>query len=110
MSDIPIYDLEHGRIYKLRSRNLVVGVWDEKAQGFIGLREKFGSRYLFTELHWDAHEFYGTAVALEALYLLPVYVAVAEGWLNDAPHKPNWEENLPLFRILDDLDRRFRNA
>jgi len=34
-------------------------VWNGQ-DGFIGIREKFGNRYLFTELHWDAHSVHGT--------------------------------------------------
>ena len=36
-----------GRVYQIVSRNLVYVVGD--GRGFIGIREKFGSRYLFTE-------------------------------------------------------------
>ena len=41
-----------GRVYKLWCRNLSIGVYDGK-EGFIGIRTKFGSRYLDTEYHWD---------------------------------------------------------
>lgn len=57
---LPIMDnLIKGRVYKIRSRNLRVGVWNGK-DGFIGIRSKFGDRYLFTEYHYDASETYGT--------------------------------------------------
>lgn len=38
-----------GNIYRIRSRNLPYGVYDGIG-GFIGIREKFGERYLDTEL------------------------------------------------------------
>lgn len=47
------------RIYKLRSRNLIYGVYDARG-GFIGIRTKFGKRYLFIEYHWDYSQHYGT--------------------------------------------------
>lgn len=40
-------DLVVGGVYKLRSRNLLFGVWD--GSQFIGMREKLGSRFLFGE-------------------------------------------------------------
>lgn len=51
-----IKDLVLGRVYKVYCRNLHLGVFDGK-DGFIGIREKFGRRYLFTEHHWDCEAF-----------------------------------------------------
>jgi hypothetical protein len=48
-----------GRIYETWCRNLGFGVYDGNG-GFIGIRTKFKSRFLFTELHWDADEHHGT--------------------------------------------------
>lgn len=47
-----------GEIYRIRSRNLLVGVfvgqdWNDEFPRFIGIREKFGSRFLFEEYGWD---------------------------------------------------------
>lgn len=58
MDDIP---LERGGIYEIRSRNLRVGVFDGE-DGLIGIREKFGERYLFTEYRNDGP--YGTVRAV----------------------------------------------
>jgi hypothetical protein len=55
---LPMHLLVPGRVYKLESRNLSYGVWDGKS-GFIGIRLKFHSRFLDTELHWDCPD-YGT--------------------------------------------------
>lgn len=41
-----------GRVYKLRSRNLSYGIWNGK-DGFVGIRTKFGDRFLDIEFHWD---------------------------------------------------------
>lgn len=49
MGDIPTRDLVHRRVYRIRSRNLVIGVWDATSRGFIGIREKFDDRFPFTE-------------------------------------------------------------
>lgn len=49
------------RVYKLRSRNLSLGVYNGRS-GFIGIRTKFGDRFLFTEYHWDTGSPYGTVM------------------------------------------------
>lgn len=40
--------LEKGRVYRVRGRNITLGVFDGH-NGFIGIREKFGERFLDTE-------------------------------------------------------------
>jgi hypothetical protein len=58
--------LQKGKVYRLQSRNLSCGVWDGET-GFIGIRCKFGSRFLETEIHWDLDENHGTAQAMNEL-------------------------------------------
>jgi hypothetical protein len=58
-SKIPLAECRPRRLYAIRSRNLAYGVYDGSG-GFIGIREKFGSRYLFTEYHWDQGPPFGT--------------------------------------------------
>ena len=48
-----------GRLYKIRARNFRLGVYDGN-EGFIGLREKFGSVFLDTEYHYDQGPPHGT--------------------------------------------------
>lgn len=57
---IPLDECEDAAVYKIHSRNLAVGVFVKARNGFIGIREKFGARYLFMEYHWDTGEPYGT--------------------------------------------------
>ena len=56
---VPIDQCKARRLYKIGSRNLFWGVYNGK-EGFIGIREKFHNRYLFTEYHWDQGPPYGT--------------------------------------------------
>jgi len=63
-------ELQRGTVYRLQSRNLACGVWNAK-DGFIGIRTKFGGRFLDMEIHWDSSETIGTAQALEALGTIP---------------------------------------
>ena len=65
-------------LYKINSRNLSYGVFDLSTNGFIGIREKFGSRYLFTEYHWDTGAPYGTVSPEYVLDMLPEDIPCTE--------------------------------
>ena len=67
---IAIRDCRKGYLYKLESRNLASGVYDGE-EGFIGIRTKFSSVYLFTEYHWDQGPPYGTAIPLKEVGKVP---------------------------------------
>jgi hypothetical protein len=70
--------MEPRRLYRIRCRNLLYGVWNGR-DGFIGIREKFGHRYPFTEFHWDASESLGTVTAAYPIAAwLPEPIAMAE--------------------------------
>lgn len=54
MSDyIVLNECKHGYLYKVFSRNLSLGIFNEKTLGFTGIRNKFDYEYLDTEYHWD---------------------------------------------------------
>lgn len=75
---IPLDKCEEGKVYKISSRNLRIGVFDGKG-GFIGIREKFGNRYLFTEYHWDKGPPFGTVRPYEEVEVeLPPFVVAKE--------------------------------
>jgi len=61
---LPLTELSDRRVYNLLSRNLAVGVWNAKTGGFIGIRQKFNEKYLFTEYFYGATS--GTAHAVSA--------------------------------------------
>jgi len=78
MSDyIPLNECKKGYLYNIVSRNLTFGIYDGKG-GFIGIREKFGSRYLFTEFHWDKDPSCGTVKPIKELGRLPEGIEVTE--------------------------------
>jgi len=60
MDHIPLGQCRHGYTYRIRSRNLSVGVFNKETRGFVGLREKFRSVFLFTEFHYDTGAPFGT--------------------------------------------------
>lgn len=73
---IPLADLVIRDCYRIGSRNLDVGVWNGEA--FLGLREKFGSVFVFGEVHWDLSDSFGTAWAIERVDRLPEDILLAE--------------------------------
>ena len=68
---IPLEKCKDRFLYRIHSRNLEFGVYSEREKGFIGIRQKFGSEYLFTEYHWDTGAPCGTVKPQEELYLIP---------------------------------------
>lgn len=60
-------------------------------EGFIGISDKFGRRYLFTEYHWDQGPPFGTALPLDELEPCP---------------KQLTEQSDALFAWLVDLETR----
>lgn len=61
MPTIKLDECKHGHGYWIDARQLCYGVFDKNSKGFIGIRTKFGNRYLFTEYHWDTGAPFGTA-------------------------------------------------
>lgn len=76
---IKLEDCQNGKLYKLHARNIKIGIWCAKTQSFIGIRTKFGSRFLDDENHWDAPEF-ATASPLEIIGEIPSDLVVDENY------------------------------
>src|SRR4051812_37827600 len=78
MNKIPMSECIKGRVYKINCRNLPYGVYDG-SEGFIGIREKFGSFYLFTEYHYDHGAPFGTVSGHADLGIdIPVDIQIKE--------------------------------
>jgi hypothetical protein len=95
---IPLSECKHGYLYRIHSRNLTLGVFDETCKGFIGVREKFGHRYLFTEFHYDTGAPFGTVTPQELLEQCPSDIEVIEGKTDGSVHR----ENKALFNWLEE--------
>jgi hypothetical protein len=67
---IKLEECKEGHLYLLHSRNLTLGVFNG-VDGFVGIRQKFSSRFLDREFHWDTGAPYGTAKPLEDLGEVP---------------------------------------
>lgn len=70
-------DCQTGGFYRLDSRNLVSGIWN--GHSFEGIREKFGTRYISEEDHWDDGPPHGTAKPLKLICVRdPVWTIFVE--------------------------------
>ena len=78
MEKIPILDLVRGHVYRLRCRNLALGVYE--GEGFTGVRTKFNSQFLDTEDHWDAGDGqHGTVKEMEDAGVVVPQVLIPAG-------------------------------
>lgn len=75
---IHLNECEDRFAYRISSRNLSIGVFNLKTSGFIGIREKFGDQYLFTEYHYDTGAPFGTVTPKEKLIKLPDDIELCE--------------------------------
>ncbi len=107
MDYIPLPLCQLGHVYSLHSRNLAIGVYDG-ANGFIGIREKFGQRYLFTEYHYDQGAPFGTVRPIREIAILPPDIEPVErmshpyGEVTQWGRRDSWarrgEEIVPVIR------------
>lgn len=67
---IDLDQLKVGFLYEIDSRNISKGVWD--GEGFVGIRTKFGNRFLDKEIHWDLSKNFGTATPQKELVECPI--------------------------------------
>ena len=80
-----------GTVYRLRSRNLNVGVFT--GRGFIGIREKFGDKYLFQEFHHEDGPPFGTVNPIAEIARV-------------SDDTPLTTESEGLFNVLMDLEKK----
>jgi hypothetical protein len=68
---IPLGECKDGYLYRLSSRNLIMGVFHKSSQSFLGMRLKFTSEFIDQELHWDVGPPHGTAKPTEEVCQVP---------------------------------------
>lgn len=98
---IPLTECVRGHCYALHSRNLLFGVFDGD-RGFVGVRQKFGERYLDTEYHrGDGASPLGTARPYLDLGPCPLE-DLRESWIVEGTHgRRHWHMNEVLFAWLE---------
>lgn len=94
---IPLEQCETGCVYRVNARNFKLAVFD--GVSFIGIREKFGNRFLDSENHWDAPDFATCKPIEKTEHRVPESIKLSE-WSGE----PSWE-NAVLFDFLDKLGR-----
>lgn len=99
MPVIPLTECKHGYLYHISSRNLGLGVFNEKTQGFVGIREKFYHEYLFTEYHWDIGAPFGTVNPKVLLDQCPIE-DLQESHLVEVDGEKMYRDNQPLLNWL----------
>ncbi len=97
---IPRDRCKHRKLYSLDARNLILGVFNSKSNGFIGLRTKMGHVFLSQEYHWDNGPPHGTAKPLEELEELPKSIE---------PLEVNYPKDDRLFEWLKVAQERHRH-
>ena len=65
-------------LYRLRSRNLRLGVFNIETGGFCGMRTKFNSTFVFEEYHVDYDGSFKTAAPMELLEEMPAGIEAVE--------------------------------
>lgn len=103
MERMPMVDMVEGDVYRLVSRNLIVGVWRASTRGFIGIRRKFDSLYLFEEYHYEADPHVGTASPVNRIGRVPDGIKLTEGWVEPDPDRPDRKVFVPNQSLFDFL-------
>lgn len=96
MKLIALNELEVGRIYLLDCRNLYFGVYIGEGI-FVGVRQKFGDRFLDREYHYDASKKFGTVEGMESTD----YTFKCPDSIEDLDHGG-------LFKFLEDLRNKIK--
>jgi hypothetical protein len=87
---MPLKECVMGRVYRLHSRNLAFGVFDGY-DGFIGIRTKFGERFLDREYSGERGSQFGTVTVLADLGIaIPpeINIAVGLGTIDTTTKRP----------------------
>lgn len=63
---LPKGDCVHRGLYRVLARNIKLAVYNETVGEFLGIREKFGNRFVDGEKHWD-EKYFATCKPVELL-------------------------------------------
>lgn len=82
MEYLKVNELEEGYLYYIKARNANFGIWFKTKRGFLIRRTKFYHVSIFTEIHWDLSEHFGTVKPLLKLEQSPFNVSHIKYELN----------------------------
>ena len=103
---ISLDDCKDGYLYEIQARNFSIGIFNSYDRSFVGIRYKFGTRFLDTEVHWDADDNHGTVKPIRELEL--------SGFCLDCPfrdimYKQDMSGKTDIYdKIFDHLDKRIK--
>lgn len=75
---LPMSRCKEGVIYEIYARRMWFGVYSKRKRGFIGIREKYNERFLFTERHWNTGSPFGTAKPVKKIGAVPDDIPLEE--------------------------------
>ena len=105
MEYLKVNELRSGYLYRIWARNALCGIWYPSCGGFIISRFKFGSNYLFVEIHWDLDKWHGTVKPIELLEKAPFNPSVFCDMWNATTNPAIYE---PIINYLNDAGGRHK--
>jgi hypothetical protein len=103
---IPIEECKNGCLYHIYARNSNYGIYSEKEKGFIILRTKWKSEFLFVEFHWDTGFPYGTVKPLKEIENSNIE-NLEYNFLNKETN--SYTENKIIFDYLQNMKDNYEN-
>ena len=70
---IKLDKLKDGYLYRIKARNSNIGIFNKATSDFTISRTKFGTNYLFEEIHCDASDVFGTVRPLKEICKAPYF-------------------------------------
>ena len=104
---IEFNNCKNGYLYRIEARNAHLGIFNKEKDGFIILRTKFSSRYLFVELHWDRDDHFGTAQPIEELELFKDIPSNFNEFITKSSTEEDRKLYKEMFDYLDKANERF---
>ena len=96
---------KHRYLYRIHSRNLYYGVFNEEDAGFIGIREKFNNKYLFKEMHYDNGPPFGTVKPEKEIEKIPDNIILNEHKVDKKTGSDNWVKKDGEWKLVIRRDR-----
>jgi hypothetical protein len=73
--------MKHRKLYRLSGKLLELGIYCKESDGFFGIRNKLGFKYLTIEHRMDTEKMLGSAFVMEELSEeLPENISLKDGW------------------------------
>lgn len=101
-------DLKDGYLYKILARNATYGIWKKDKGSFFISRYKFGSNFIFEEIHCDLSGHFGTVKPLKEIEKSPFSLWEEMGVIYFTKHGKKYAGyslESELLEYLNDFDK-----